>query len=47
MVTVAMKLDPIALNLVRCVGIVLIMEKINGDLVEKQVECQEANEYSI
>jgi hypothetical protein len=38
-----MKLQLITLNLISLVGVVLVVKKIKGNLVEKQVECQEAN----
>lgn len=42
-----MKLQLIALNLIRLMSIVLVVEKIQGNLIEKQVECQEANYSTI
>ena len=46
MFSMIMILFPLALALIGRVGIVFIVEEIKRDLVEKQAECQEGNQYS-
>ncbi len=47
MVSMTVKLNLVTLNLISLVSVVFVVKEIEGNLVEKQVEGQEANQRRI